>query len=129
MTAARAKAAFDEAEPFTPEPPRPLRRPLPPPDSFPIEALGNLLGPAAQVIQGKTQAPLAICAQSVLAAATLAVQGYADVQLPTRQTRPASGYFVTVAASGERKTSADTEALWPIRKHEENLRVRFDAEM
>src|SRR4051794_17478814 len=129
MTAAHAKAAFDEAEPFTPEPPRPLRRPLPPPDPFPVEALGDVLGAAARGIQDKTQAPLAICAQSVLAAATLAVQGFADVQLPTGQTRPVSGYFVTVAASGERKTSADTEALWPIRKHEENLRIRFDAEM
>src|SRR5215207_8256013 len=129
MTAAHAKAAFDEAEPFIPEPPRPLRRPLPPPDPFPVDALGDVLGLAAQGIQGKTQAPLAICAQSVLAAATLAVQGYADVQLPTVQTRPASNFFVTVAASGERKTSADTEALWPIRKHEENLRARYDAEM
>ena len=124
-----AKAAFDEADHFTPEPPRPLRRPLPPPDPFPVEALGDVLGSATQGIQDKTQAPPAIGAQAVLAAATLAVQGYADVQLPTGQTRPASGFFVTVAASGERKTSADTEALWPIRKHEENLRARYEAEL
>jgi hypothetical protein len=68
--------------------------PVPPPDSFPVEALGDVLGSVAQGIQDKTQAPLAICAQSVLAAATLAVQGYADVQLPTGQTRPASNSLV-----------------------------------
>jgi len=65
----------------------------------------------------------------VLAAATLAVQGRADVQLPTGQSRPISGYFITVAGSGERKTSADREALWPISRHEQNLRERYDAEL
>ncbi len=48
---------------------------------------------------------MAICAQSVQAAATLAVQGHADVELPTGHARPVSGFYVTVAATGDRKSA------------------------
>jgi hypothetical protein len=72
------------------EPPRPLMRELPPPDPFPIEALGGILANAAIGIQDKTRAPIAICGQSVMAAATLVTQGHADVRLPTGQLRPLS---------------------------------------
>ena len=109
MTAEHARAVIARAEPFVPELPRPLVRELPPADPFPIEALDGVLGPAARAIHARVQAPLAVCAQSVLAAATLAVQGHSDVELPTGQARPVSGYFLTVAGSGERKTSADHE--------------------
>jgi hypothetical protein len=103
------------------EPPRPLMRQMPPADAFPVDALG-VLAAAARAIQERTQAPVATCGQSVLAAATLAVQGLADVELPTRQVRPISCFFVTVAATGERKTSVDSEALRPVRRQEADLR-------
>jgi hypothetical protein len=98
------------------EPPRPLMREMPPADPFPIEALGPLAA-AAKAIHDRVQAPLAICGQSVLAAATLAVQGHANVELPIggKRSKPLSSYFVTVAESGERKTEADHHALWAIR--------------
>jgi hypothetical protein len=110
------------------EPPRPLMRELHPADPFPVEALGDVLAPAARAIHDRVQAPLAICGQSVLAAATLAVQGHADVELPTRQIKPLTNFFLTVAATGERKTAVDGEALWPVRKREAALREMFDAE-
>jgi Protein of unknown function (DUF3987) len=108
------------AEDSKPEPPRPLMRKLPPADPFPVDALGDLLGAAVCGIHDRVQAPIAICGQSVLAAVTLAVQAHADVVLPIGrgQEKPLSGYFVTVAASGERKSACDTEGVWPIRKHE-----------
>jgi hypothetical protein len=110
------------------EPPRPLMRELPPADPFPVDALGEVLAPAARAIHDRVQAPLAICGQSVLAAATLSVQGHADVELPTRQAKPLTNFFLTVAATGERKTAVDTEALWPVREREAALREKFDAE-
>jgi hypothetical protein len=106
------------------EPPRPLMREMPPADPFPVDAIGAL-AQAAHAIHGRTQAPLATCGQSVLAAATLAVQGLADVELPTRQVRPVSCFFVSIAATGERKTSVDTEALRPIRRQEADLRDEY----
>lgn len=109
------------------EQPRPLVRDLLPAEPFTVDALGDILGPAAKAIHDRTQAPPAICAQSVLAAATLAAQAHADVMLPTGQTRPISCYFLTIGCSGERKSACDDEALRPIRHHEENLREEYES--
>jgi len=108
--------------------PIPLFPPLPPAIRFPVEALGTILSKAALAIARKVQAPAVIAAQSVLAVAALAAQALASVQLPFGQSRPLSLFFITVAASGDRKTTIDREALWPIRKREEKLREIYDAE-
>ena len=68
----------------------------------------------------------AIAGQSVLAVATLAVQGHADLELPQGSTAPLSSFFFTVAQSGERKSTADRKALWPIREREKILRAQHD---
>jgi hypothetical protein len=111
-----------------PEAPRPLMREIPPADPFPTEALGKLLAAAAGGIQDRTQAPIAICGQSVLATATLATQGHANVRLPTGQLRPISNYFATVGVTGERKSAVDIEATWPVRKREAALRELYGPE-
>jgi hypothetical protein len=113
------------------EPPRPLMRELPPADPFPVDALGTLLGDAARAIHDRIQAPMAIGAQSVFGAANLAIQGHADVVLPIGpgQGRPVSCFLITVAASGERKSACDMEALWPVRKREAALRDGHDADL
>lgn len=111
------------------EPPRPLMRELPPPQPFPADALGEVLAPAARAIQDRVQTPLAISGQSVLAMATLAVQAHADLELPTGQLKPVANYFVTVAATGDRKSACDTEAGWPVRQYEKALRERRDLEL
>jgi hypothetical protein len=41
--------------------------------------------------------------------------------LPTGQIKPISSFFLTVAATGERKSATDGLALGPIRKYEETL--------
>lgn len=98
-------------------------------EPYPIDALGSLLATAARGIASKVQVPTAIAGQSVLAASSLAAQIHADVMLPFGQTRPLSLYIVTIAASGDRKSSADNEALWPIRKHEQALKDAYDREI
>lgn len=110
------------------EPPRPLTRELPPADPFPMDALGSVLASAAHAINDRVQAPLAICGQSVLAAATLAVQGHANVVLPMGHVRPVSDFFVSVAATGERKSAVDQEALRPVHKREADLRETYKNE-
>jgi Protein of unknown function (DUF3987) len=115
------RAIVEQAEEMRVEPPRPLTRHMPPADAFPVDALGDVLGAAARAIHDRVQAPLAICSQSVLAAAALAVQAHADVQLPMGHVRPVSDFFVTVAETGARKSASDTEATWPIRKREQAL--------
>jgi hypothetical protein len=123
------RAIVEQAEEMRVEPPRPLTRQMPPADAFPVDALGDVLGAAARAIHDRVQAPLAICSQSVLAAAALAVQAHADVQLPMGHVRPVSDFFVTVAETGARKSASDTEATWPIRKREQALGETRDAEL
>lgn len=92
--------------------PQPLRRELEPAEPFPIEALGEVLGNMAAELVAVVQCPAALAGQSVLAAATLAVQAHADIEIDTR-VHPVSNNFITVGETGERKTAADREALAP----------------
>jgi hypothetical protein len=116
MSRDTVRAIIDAAPEIKSEPPRLLMRELPPADPYPVEALGDVLAPAARAIHDRVQAPLAICAQSVLAAVTLATQAHADVVLPTGHARPQSIYLVTVAATGERKSAVDAEACGAVRR-------------
>jgi hypothetical protein len=126
MSVTQLKDMIDQAPEAEVEPPRPLQRPLEPADAFPIEALGTILGDAARAIVDKVQCPEAIAGQSILAAATLAVQAHADIELPQGSTAPLSIFFLTVAWSGERKSTADRKALWPVHQREKSLRAQYD---
>jgi len=108
--------------------PEPLHRNPEPGESFPVDALGAILGPAASTIYGVIKAPLAICGQSVLAVANLAVQGFADVTIDGR-TFPVSEYFLSIALSGDRKTAADRAALVPVDAHQRELNEAYKIEL
>lgn len=90
--------------------PEPLRRPLPPAEPYPLEALGSVLGAAAERIHDVVQAPPELCGQAVLAAASLATQAHADVEIDGR-IEPLSLWCVTIAESGERKSGVYDQAL------------------
>ena len=90
--------------------PEPLRRALPPAEPYPLDALGPILGPAARALHEIIQAPAALCAQSVLAAASLAAQPHANILIDGRRS-PLTLWAITIGASGERKTAVDTVAL------------------
>jgi Protein of unknown function (DUF3987) len=107
-----------------------LRRPLPPCEPFPVNALGGALGAAATAICDKIQCAPAVAAASVLACASLASQAVADVVHPaTGRASPLSLYLITVAESGDRKSAADFEAMWPARNHEEALAETYAREI
>ena len=112
------------------EAPRPLFRELAAASPYPVDALGSILASAANAIVDRIQCPNALAAQSVLAAASLAVQAHADVEIPaTGHVKPTSLFMISVAASGERKSAADAEALWPVRKREKALREAYASEV
>jgi hypothetical protein len=110
-----AREQFKEAA-FASEGPQPLLREIPPGAPYPVEALGPLR-PAVEAVQGMTQAPMALPAASALAVASLAVQGHANVET-LGGPRPVSLYLLTVAKSGERKTSCDAALLAALREYE-----------
>lgn len=107
------------------EGPLPLFPDTPPAAPYPIDSLGPILAPAARAIASKVQVPAAIAGQSVLAVAALAAQARADVVLPHGQTAPLSLFFATVAASGDRKSATDSEALRPVKMREKVLREEY----
>ena len=102
---------------------RPLYRQLPPALPYPIEALGPLR-PAAEAVHLATQAPIALCAQSVMAAAALAVQAHHDVILPGGGRKPLTQIFISIAESGERKSSVDRIALRAVYRVEADWRQK-----
>lgn len=114
-----------EPESLTLDAPLPLRRDLPPAEQFPIEALGDVLGGAAQVMHDVIQAPLAMCGNSILAASALAVQGHVDIVIDGRVS-PTSEFFVSIGESGERKSAVDKLALAPHRERQNELREQFE---
>tara|TARA_Y100000294_G_C8553051_1_gene336143 strand:- start:300 stop:1820 length:1521 start_codon:yes stop_codon:yes gene_type:complete len=100
----------------------PLYRILPEPDPYPVDALGDILGGAVEAMSEIIQAPKAICGNSILASATLAVQGHVDVVIDGRVS-PASNFFISIGESGERKSAVDREALKPHVDYQEELRI------
>jgi hypothetical protein len=104
--------------------PEPLRRPTPPPEPYPVEELGPILAPACESLRRVIQAPDAVCGASLLAAASLAVQGLADVHNDGR-IHPLSLWLLTVAESGERKSAVDAEAMRAAREYEREISTAY----
>lgn len=98
------------------EGPQPLLREIPAGAAYPIEALGPLRR-AVEAVRANTGAPTAIPAQSALSVASLAVQGFADVKT-LAGFAPTSLYALTIAQSGERKSSCDRQFMQALRDHE-----------
>lgn len=85
---------------------------------YPIEVLPPLVRDAIQEVEDFVQAPTALIAASALSAVSTAVQGLISVERDDGLRGPASLYFLTLAASGERKTSADKCFTQAIRQWE-----------
>ncbi|MEI4263902.1 phage NrS-1 polymerase family protein [Roseovarius sp. D0-M9] len=96
--------------------PTPLVRETPLGKPYPVEHLGPLRA-AVEAVQGMALAPVAIPAQSALTVASLAVQGHVDVDT-LNGPRPVSLYALTVAQSGERKSSCDAPLMSALRDFE-----------
>lgn len=101
--------------------PRPLLPDLAPAIPFPYHALPPILERAAEAIHQKTLAPKALCVQSVLAASALVAQSYVDITTLSGSIKPASIFLLTIAESGERKSTCDELAMAPIKQFEKAL--------
>ena len=110
-------------------PPEPLRAPLSKSVPYPYDALGVVLGSAAQAIHETVKAPLALCCQSILASASLVVQAHFDVLLPWGGLVPLSLLLLTVGESGERKSAVDNLVLGPAKKMQEQDMIHFKVEL
>lgn len=128
VSVAPAAVLGDEAQLVGRSAPEPLRRPVAPPAPYPLDALGDILAPAARAIRRVIQAPDAIVGASVLAAASLAVQALADVEIDGR-VHPLSLWLVSIAESGERKSAVDAEAMRAARAWEKELAEGYEQQL
>lgn len=106
---------------------QPLFRELTAATPFPLPSLGPLLGSAAQSIKDAIQAPDALCGQSILGAAALAVQAHGNIDMDGR-VKPISLFMLTIAQSGERKSAVDSEVLKEHRAYEKRQIEKYDLE-
>ena len=85
---------------------------------YPADALPALVGDAISEVQGFVQAPYPLVAGTALSAVSLACQAHVDVERAERLRGPVGLYLLTVADSGERKTTADAFFTGVIRDYE-----------
>lgn len=96
-----------------PPPPPTLQMPVPLREhssakKYPAGALPPIIQEAILEVVEATQAPLPLVAASALSVVSACVQGLASVQRDALLSGPASLYFLTIAASGERKSTCDS---------------------
>lgn len=89
------------------------------PQDYPLDALPKIIRDAVIEVKNYTQAPTALIASSALAAVSLALQSHIDVARSECLYGPTGLYFLTIAESGERKSTCDSYFTSEIRKHDE----------
>lgn len=112
--------AVARAAAWNPVPLRKDERPL----DYPVERLPGVIGKAVREVADCMQAPVALVAASALSAVSAAVQTQFSVRRNRILHGPASLYFITVADSGERKSSVDNLFIQPIKDWEATQRMR-----
>lgn len=88
-------------------------------EPYPLDALPDIIRAAVEEVQGFTKAPVPLVASSALAALSLAIQPYFDVKRAEMLTGPTSLFLLTIADSGERKSTCDGFYTKAIRNYEE----------
>lgn len=106
---------FDAARrKWNPQPLRKTERAEP----YPVHALPEIIREAVEEVASYVKAPLALVAASALSAVSTAVQTRFSVRRDARLAGPATLYLLTVAESGERKTTVDKKFTAAIREWE-----------
>ena len=116
------KACFSSAARPGPEEGWPEPQPLTAkvePEPYPMDALPDTIRAAVEEVQSFVKAPLALVASSALAALSLACQAHIDAKRAEKLHGPVSLFLLTIADSGERKSTCDTFFTSAIRQYQE----------
>lgn len=87
-------------------------------EPYPIDALPDWILQAVEEVRAFTQAPVPLVAASALATVSLAGQAHIDVKRADRLTGPTSLFLLSLADSGERKSTTDSMFSNPIREYD-----------
>jgi putative DNA primase/helicase len=89
------------------------------PEPYPLDSLPEIICAAVEEVQGFTKAPIPLVASSALAAVSLACQAHVDVKRAEKLQGPVGLFMLTIADSGERKSTCDRFFTSAIRQHQE----------
>ncbi|MBT9567810.1 MAG: DUF3987 domain-containing protein [Thiobacillus sp.] len=89
------------------------------PEPYPIDALPKTIRAAVEEVAGFVKAPLPMVASSALAALSLATQAHIDAKRAERLQGPVGLFLLTIADSGERKSTCDGFFTSAIRQYQE----------
>jgi len=87
-------------------------------EPYPLDALPDTLCAAVKEVQSFTKAPIPLVASSALAALSLSIQAHLDVKRAENLTGPVGVFLLTIADSGERKSTCDGFFMRAIRDYE-----------
>lgn len=96
---------------------------------FPVEFLPTIIRNAVFEVEKQTQAPLPLIAASVLGAISLVCQNSVDVCRLDNLRSPISLFLLTLAESGERKSTVDKLLMKPLYQLEEELFEQYSKEV
>ncbi|STX44499.1 5' DNA primase TraC [Legionella donaldsonii] len=86
---------------------------------YPLDALPSIIRDAVIEVQNYTKAPIALVAASALSAISLACQTYIDIKRDEKLCGPTGLFMVTIADSGERKSTCDNFFTKSIYEYEQ----------
>jgi putative DNA primase/helicase len=86
---------------------------------YPLEALPPTIRAAVEEVATFVKAPLPVVASSALAALSLAIQPHVDVKRAEKLSGPVGLFLLTIADSGERKSTCDGFFMKAIRDYEQ----------
>jgi putative DNA primase/helicase len=89
------------------------------PEPYPLDALPDTIRAAVEEVAGFVKAPLPLVANSALAALSLAGQAHIDVKRAEKLHGPSGLFLLTIADSGERKSTCDGFFFNAIREWEQ----------
>ena len=87
-------------------------------EPYPVDALPDTIRAAVEEVGGFVKAPVPMVATSAIAALSLAIQAFYDVERASKLHSPVSTFTLVIADSGERKTTCDNFFTKAIRDYE-----------
>jgi len=87
-------------------------------EPYPVDALPPLIGAAVEEVHGFVKAPVVLVASSAIAALSVAAQAHVNVARAEQLQGPVGVYVLTIADSGERKTTCDGFFTAAIREYQ-----------
>jgi putative DNA primase/helicase len=88
------------------------------PEPYPLDALPDTIRAAVIEVQAFTKAPVPMVAGAALAALSLAIQTYVDIKRADKLHGPVGLFLLTIADSGERKSTCDSFFTSAIRDYQ-----------